>query len=222
MGVHNIAKASSTSTTVVCFSPPPYFLRCLLLKPNILVRVMGGQEGGTGGSDGATMVTPTESSDGASHLSYRSPNADPTLQSRHILPGDVCALPRLTPSTLTPSTLTPLSGANAGLGIIRDMLIPVSQKNPNVSKADIWCAAGALAIEQTGGPKCPVAFCAPLLCSSLLLSWGFVFFSRRDGWMDMCTRCYLKFTVACGWSNANTSPVGGAHGPYIMAPHVQR
>ena len=50
-------------------------------------------------------------------------------------------------------------GANAGLGIIRDLLKPVSDHNPEVSKADIWVAAGANAVEFLGGPKVPHAFC---------------------------------------------------------------
>eukprot|EP00041_Stephanoeca_diplocostata_P005945 m.71658 g.71658 ORF g.71658 m.71658 type:complete len:399 (+) comp16088_c0_seq1:100-1296(+) len=49
--------------------------------------------------------------------------------------------------------------ANAGLGIMRSLLQPVYDKNPDVSKADIWIAAGAFAVEATGGPSCPVAFC---------------------------------------------------------------
>ena len=48
-------------------------------------------------------------------------------------------------------------GANAGLGILRDLLLPVSKKFPNVSVADIWAAAGAAAVENCGGPKVPVA-----------------------------------------------------------------
>lgn len=46
--------------------------------------------------------------------------------------------------------------ANAGLGIARDMLLPVKQEYPNVSTADIWALAGAAAIEHSGGPKIPV------------------------------------------------------------------
>ena len=34
--------------------------------------------------------------------------------------------------------------ANAGLGIIRDMLLPVKQKYPNISHADIWGFAVSL------------------------------------------------------------------------------
>jgi len=71
------------------------------------------KEGGTGGSDGASMRFEPESTD----------------------------------------------GANAGLNMMRDMLLPVSAKNPDVSKADIWCAAGAFAVEASGGPKIDLAFC---------------------------------------------------------------
>lgn len=50
-------------------------------------------------------------------------------------------------------------GANAGLGIMRNLLTPVVQANPDISQSDIWVAAGAAAIEMSGGPKCPIAFC---------------------------------------------------------------
>jgi len=48
--------------------------------------------------------------------------------------------------------------ANAGLGIVRDLLHLVKQKHPNVSMADIWTLAGASSIEFMGGPKVPHNF----------------------------------------------------------------
>lgn len=47
-------------------------------------------------------------------------------------------------------------GANAGLGILRDMLVPVQKKFGNVSISDIWALAGAACIEHCGGPKIDV------------------------------------------------------------------
>lgn len=49
-------------------------------------------------------------------------------------------------------------GANAGLGIARDVLEPVAAANPDVSRADIWTLAGKVAIEMLGGPKIPFNF----------------------------------------------------------------
>eukprot|EP00937_MAST-01D_sp_MAST-1D-sp2_P005045 g5045.t1 len=49
-------------------------------------------------------------------------------------------------------------GANAGLGIMRDMLKPVKASNPDVSVADIWAQAGAWAVEFTGGPRIACSF----------------------------------------------------------------
>jgi catalase (peroxidase I) len=43
-------------------------------------------------------------------------------------------------------------GANAGLGIARDMLLPVTKECENVRVADIWALCGAAAIEHCGGP----------------------------------------------------------------------
>eukprot|EP00816_Leptocylindrus_hargravesii_P011537 CAMPEP_0196808818 /NCGR_PEP_ID=MMETSP1362-20130617/8810_1 /TAXON_ID=163516 /ORGANISM="Leptocylindrus danicus, Strain CCMP1856" /LENGTH=269 /DNA_ID=CAMNT_0042183295 /DNA_START=31 /DNA_END=840 /DNA_ORIENTATION=- len=48
--------------------------------------------------------------------------------------------------------------ANAGLGIMRDMLAPVKEKHPEVSLADIWILTGANAIERSGGSKVPFKF----------------------------------------------------------------
>lgn len=44
-------------------------------------------------------------------------------------------------------------GANAGLGIERDILAPVKREFPELSYADIWTLAGCCAIEESGGPK---------------------------------------------------------------------
>ena len=44
-------------------------------------------------------------------------------------------------------------GANAGLGIERDILKPVMEAFPDESIADIWVIAGAAAIEFLGGPE---------------------------------------------------------------------
>jgi len=48
--------------------------------------------------------------------------------------------------------------ANAGLHIIRDMLLPVSANHPELSTADIWCASGCAALEFLGGPKIQPTF----------------------------------------------------------------
>mmetsp|Transcript_27357 Transcript_27357/g.42058 ORF Transcript_27357/g.42058 Transcript_27357/m.42058 type:complete len:416 (+) Transcript_27357:54-1301(+) len=44
-------------------------------------------------------------------------------------------------------------GANAGLGILRDILLPVQKKFPNISVSDIWAMAGVASVEHCGGPK---------------------------------------------------------------------
>ena len=44
-------------------------------------------------------------------------------------------------------------GANAGLHVARNALEPVKKLFPNISYADIWTLAGAVAIEYMGGPK---------------------------------------------------------------------
>jgi len=46
-------------------------------------------------------------------------------------------------------------GANAGLAIARDLLEPIKQKFPWISYADLWTLAGAVAIEEMGGPNVP-------------------------------------------------------------------
>lgn len=47
--------------------------------------------------------------------------------------------------------------ANAGLSIIRDMLHPVRVNHPELSEADLWGLAGAMAVEFLGGPAIPYA-----------------------------------------------------------------
>jgi len=49
-------------------------------------------------------------------------------------------------------------GANAGLSIVQDLLLPIREKHPEVSFADIWAYAGCVSIEETGGPKIPFKF----------------------------------------------------------------
>jgi cytochrome c peroxidase len=44
-------------------------------------------------------------------------------------------------------------GGNAGLWIARDLLEPVKKNNPNITYADLWSLAGAVAIDTMGGPK---------------------------------------------------------------------
>lgn len=44
-------------------------------------------------------------------------------------------------------------GANAGLGLARSLLEPVKKKFPWISYADLYTLAGAVAIEEMGGPK---------------------------------------------------------------------
>jgi len=48
--------------------------------------------------------------------------------------------------------------ANAGLHIIRDMLLPVSARHPEISKADLWTTAGCAALEFVGGPRIEPVF----------------------------------------------------------------
>jgi hypothetical protein len=47
-------------------------------------------------------------------------------------------------------------GANNGLHIIRDLLEPVKRRHPEVSYADLYVLASAMAIEFAGGPAIPV------------------------------------------------------------------
>jgi len=48
--------------------------------------------------------------------------------------------------------------ANAGLSIMRDMLLPVVKNHPELSIADIWTFAGKCSIEFAGGPSIPHNF----------------------------------------------------------------
>jgi catalase (peroxidase I) len=45
--------------------------------------------------------------------------------------------------------------ANAGLGIVRDLLLPIKKAHPEVSYADLWVLSGHVAIEFLGGPNVP-------------------------------------------------------------------
>lgn len=47
-------------------------------------------------------------------------------------------------------------GANNGLHIIRDLLEPVKKRHPEISYADLYVLASAMAIEFAGGPQIPV------------------------------------------------------------------
>ena len=44
-------------------------------------------------------------------------------------------------------------GANAGLGLAREVLEPVKAKFPDISYADLYTLAGVVAVEEAGGPK---------------------------------------------------------------------
>jgi cytochrome c peroxidase len=46
-------------------------------------------------------------------------------------------------------------GANAGLAVARDLLEPIKKKFPAISYADLYTLAGAVAIEEMGGPVVP-------------------------------------------------------------------
>ncbi|KAG5462285.1 MAG: heme peroxidase [Olpidium bornovanus] len=45
--------------------------------------------------------------------------------------------------------------ANAGLEQARDFLLPVKEKHPWISYADLWTLAGVVAIDAMGGPVVP-------------------------------------------------------------------
>lgn len=49
--------------------------------------------------------------------------------------------------------------ANAGLSIIRDLLLPIHKDHPELTQADLWTLAGACAVEFTGGPRVPHVMC---------------------------------------------------------------
>jgi len=46
-------------------------------------------------------------------------------------------------------------GANNGLALARKLLEPIKKAHPGLSYADLWTLAGAVAIEEMGGPKVP-------------------------------------------------------------------
>eukprot|EP01121_Diplochlamys_sp_Union-15-3_P015902 TRINITY_DN5321_c0_g1_i1.p1 TRINITY_DN5321_c0_g1~~TRINITY_DN5321_c0_g1_i1.p1 ORF type:complete len:390 (-),score=81.54 TRINITY_DN5321_c0_g1_i1:7-1146(-) len=46
-------------------------------------------------------------------------------------------------------------GANSGLAHARERLEVIKKKHPNISYGDLWTFAGAVAIEEMGGPKIP-------------------------------------------------------------------
>lgn len=46
-------------------------------------------------------------------------------------------------------------GANAGLGVARDLLEPIKKKFPGISYSDLWTLAGVVAIQEMGGPDIP-------------------------------------------------------------------
>ena len=45
--------------------------------------------------------------------------------------------------------------ANAGLGIVRDLLLPIKKAHPEISFADLWVLGGHVAVEFLGGPMVP-------------------------------------------------------------------
>ena len=73
-----------------------------------------------------------------------------TFDSRYGTGGSNGALMRFEPEKSDP--------ANAGLSIIYDMLHVVKKRHPEVTFADLWSAAGSMAVEFLGGPRVPHAF----------------------------------------------------------------
>mmetsp|Transcript_16156 Transcript_16156/g.56370 ORF Transcript_16156/g.56370 Transcript_16156/m.56370 type:complete len:424 (-) Transcript_16156:1283-2554(-) len=47
---------------------------------------------------------------------------------------------------------------NAGLGIVRDLLLEIKTAHPEISYADLWACAGCAGVEFLGGPKIPFNF----------------------------------------------------------------
>ena len=56
---------------------------------------------------------------------------------------------------LTPRPRIPITGANAGLGLARDLLEKVKKAHPGISYADLYALAGVVAIKAMGGPTVP-------------------------------------------------------------------
>ncbi|KAI9139147.1 cytochrome c peroxidase [Paraphysoderma sedebokerense] len=48
-----------------------------------------------------------------------------------------------------------VDGANAGLGLARDLLEKLKKKYPGISYGDLWTLAGVVAIKELGGPSIP-------------------------------------------------------------------
>ncbi|KAG2175374.1 hypothetical protein INT43_001021 [Umbelopsis isabellina] len=48
-----------------------------------------------------------------------------------------------------------LHGANNGLAIARERLMPIKQKFPEISYGDLWTLAGVCAVQELGGPTIP-------------------------------------------------------------------
>ncbi|KAI9322882.1 heme peroxidase [Dichotomocladium elegans] len=46
-------------------------------------------------------------------------------------------------------------GANAGLGVARDLLEKIKRKYPDISYGDLWTLAGVVAVQELGGPTIP-------------------------------------------------------------------
>mmetsp|Transcript_44629 Transcript_44629/g.85322 ORF Transcript_44629/g.85322 Transcript_44629/m.85322 type:complete len:336 (+) Transcript_44629:62-1069(+) len=44
-------------------------------------------------------------------------------------------------------------GANAGLGLARDLLEPIKARHPEITYADLWTLAGCVSVETMGGPN---------------------------------------------------------------------
>jgi hypothetical protein len=77
-------------------------------------------------------------------------HASGTFDGRDSTGGSNGATMRFAPESTDPD--------NAGLSIIRDLLLPVKQAHPEISYADLYTFAGCVAIEFLGGPKIPFNF----------------------------------------------------------------